>query len=281
MSATTSDPRGLGLLRRRGVVGWVMDGLDPFSVGEIVAAAQPDVIVNQMSGLSVRRLARVRRRAPDACFVAANRLRTEGVDHLLAAAEAVGVRRIVTHSHGDFHGVGDRWWPRSVSRLVLGAEELESVTHLERAVAEAGGVALRYGALDGGGSDADQVGLVRRRRRSVAGGGPGLTSWLHVDDAASATVLAVESEWSGVFTVVDDEPAPASEWLPFLAECVGAPPPRSGRERRPLAQADAMAPGCGLSNAATKRDLGWTLRYPSWRQGFKEEFAVRNREGLS
>ena len=154
----------------------------------------------------------------------------------------------------------------------------KAINQLEDVVAGAGGAVLRYGSLYGPGAIDDQVKLVRRRLFPLVGGGTGCFSWVHLDDAASATVLAVEQQAKGVFNIVDDEPAPASEWLPYLAECAGAKPPR--RLPRWLARLLAgemvvgmMTEGRGFSNAKAKRELGWELRYPSWRQGFKEELA--------
>jgi nucleoside-diphosphate-sugar epimerase len=143
-------------------------------------------------------------------------------------------------------------------------------------VVKAGGVVLRYGSLYGPGAIDDWVELVRRRQFPLVGGGTGYISWVHLDDAASATVLALEQEAAGVYNIVDDEPAPASEWLPYLAACAGAKRPM--RIPAWLARLLAgemvvvmMTEGRGFSNAKAKRELGWELRYPSWRQGFKEE----------
>jgi nucleoside-diphosphate-sugar epimerase len=154
----------------------------------------------------------------------------------------------------------------------------EALHHLEDVVVKAGGAALRYGSFYGPGATDDQVRLVRKRLFPLVGGGTGYFSWVHLDDAASATVLVVELQAKGVFNIVDDEPAPVSEWLPYLAACAGAKPPR--RLPRWLARLLAgemvvgmMTEGRGFSNAKAKRELGWELRYPSWRQGFKEELA--------
>jgi nucleoside-diphosphate-sugar epimerase len=142
-------------------------------------------------------------------------------------------------------------------------------------VAKIDGAALRYGGLYGPGATDTQVELVRKRQFPLVGGGTGYFSWVHVDDAASATILAVEQQAKGIFNIVDDEPAPDSEWLPYLAACAGAKPPL--RIPRWLARLLAgevvvtmMTEGRGFSNAKAKRELGWELRYPSWRQGFKE-----------
>ena len=150
-----------------------------------------------------------------------------------------------------------------------------AIRHLEDVVVEAGGAVMRYGALYGPGATDDQVELVRKRKFPLVGDGTGYSSWVHVDDAASATVRAVEQKARGVFNIVDDEPAPAREWLPYLAACAGAKPPM--RVPKWLARLLAgevavtiMTEGRGFSNAKAKRELGWELRYPSWRQGFKE-----------
>ena len=137
---------------------------------------------------------------------------------------------------------------------------------------------LRYGGLYGPGATDDQVELVRKRQFPLVGSGAGYASWVHLDDAASATVLAVEQRAKGVFNIVDDEPAPANEWLPYLAACAGAKKPmRFPKWLAQILAGDAavtmMTQGRGFSNAKAKRELGWELRYPSWRQGFKEELA--------
>jgi nucleoside-diphosphate-sugar epimerase len=157
-------------------------------------------------------------------------------------------------------------------------EGTKAISHLEDVVGKADGAVLRYGGLYGPGATDDQVKLVRKRLFPLVGGGTGYFSWVHVDDAASATVLAVEQKARGVFNIVDDEPAPVSDWLPYLAECAGAKRPRRLPTwlARLLAGEMAvvmMTEGRGFSNAKAKRELGWQLRYPSWRQGFKEELA--------
>jgi nucleoside-diphosphate-sugar epimerase len=155
---------------------------------------------------------------------------------------------------------------------------MDAIRHVEDVVLEAGGAVLRYGWLYGPGATGDLVAPVRKRQFPIVGGGTGYSSWVHLDDAAAATVLAVEQKATGVFNIVDDEPAPAREWLPYLAACAGAKPPMRVPTwlARPLAGEVAVAvmtEGRGFSNAKAKRELGWQLRYPSWRQGFKEELA--------
>jgi nucleoside-diphosphate-sugar epimerase len=276
VTATTTSAAKLGLLEKLGADGVVMDGLDAMSVGEAVAVARPDTIVNQMTGLSQEHAGKPNLRKPDRFFATTNRLRSEGTDHLLAAAEATGVSHIVAQSFGAFNGIREGGWVKTEDDPLYTAAETKAIEHLEDVVVTAGGAVLRYGSIYGPGATDDQVKLLRRRMFPLVGGGTGYFSWVHLDDAASATVLAVEQQAKGVFNIVDDEPAPVSEWLPYLAACAGAKPPR----RLPawLARLLAgemvvgmMTEGRGFSNAKAKRELGWELRYPSWRQGFKEE----------
>ncbi|MGK5555696.1 NAD-dependent epimerase/dehydratase family protein [Actinomadura kijaniata] len=275
--ATTTSASKLELLERLGARGMVMDGLDAASVGEAVARARPEVIVHQMTAIS----GKPDIKHFDRWFATTNRLRTEGTDHLLAAAQATGVSHFVAQSYGSWNGIREGGWvkteedPLDPTSTGRGAA---AIRHLEDAVVEAGGAVLRYGAFYGPGATDDQVELVRKRQYPIVGNGGGYSSWVHLDDAASATVLAVERRATGVFNIVDDEPAPASQWLPHLAECAGARPPMRVPVwlARLLAGPTAVAmmtEGRGFSNAKAKRELGWRLRHPSWRQGFKEELA--------
>jgi nucleoside-diphosphate-sugar epimerase len=276
VTATTTSVGKLGLLEQLGAEGVVMDGLDAASVGEAVAAARPDAIVNQMTALSVAHAGKPNLRKADRFFATTNRLRSEGIDHLLAAAEATGVSHVVVQGHASMNGIRKGGWVKTEEDPLEVLEGTKAINHLEEVVVRAGGAVLRYGGFYGPGAWDDQVKLVRKRLLPLVGGGTGYASWMHVDDGASATVLAVEHEAKGVFNIVDDEPAPVSEWLPYLAECAGAKPPR--RVPAWLARLLAgemvvgmMTEGRGFSNAKAKRELGWELRYPSWRQGFKEE----------
>jgi nucleoside-diphosphate-sugar epimerase len=174
------------------------------------------------------------------------------------------------------NGVRTGGWVKTEEDPLEVIEGTKAINHLEDVVVRAGGAVLRYGGFYGPGAIDDQVELVRKRLFPLVGGGTGYVSWVHLDDAASATVLAVEQKAKGVFNIVDDEPAPASEWLPYLAECVGAKPPRRVPAWLVRLLAGEMAVGMmtegrGFSNAKAKRELGWELRYPSWRQGFKAE----------
>ena len=276
VTATTTSAAKLGLLERLGAEGVVMDGLDAVSTGEAVAAARPDAIVHQMTGLSQPHAGKPNLRRPDRFFAPTNRLRSEGTDHLLAAAQATGVTNFVAQGVAIFNGIRAGGWVKTEEDPLEVAEGTYAIDHLEDVVVKAGGAVLRYGSLYGPGATDDQVKLVRKRLFPLVGGGTGYFSWVHLDDAASATVLAVEQRATGVFNIVDDEPAPVSEWLPYLAECAGAKPPR--RLPQWLARLLAgemvvgmMTEGRGFSNAKAKRELGWQPRYPSWRQGFKEE----------
>ena len=275
VTATTTSAGKVGLLEQLGAEGIVMDGLDAAAVGEAVAQARPDTIVNQMTALSVAHAGKPNLRKADRFFAITNRLRSEGNDHLLAAAEATGVSHVVAQGHASMNGVREGGWVKTEEDPLELVEGTKAINHLEDVVVRAGGAVLRYGGFYGGGANDDQVTFVRKGLFPLVGGGTGYFSWVHVDDAASATVLAVEKEASGVFNIVDDEPAPASEWLPYLAECAGAKRPM--RVPKWLARLVAgelvvtmMTEGRGFSNAKAKRELGWELRYPSWRQGFQE-----------
>lgn len=282
VTATTTGPGKLALLQQWGAEAVVMDGLNALSVGEAVATARPDVIVNQMTAISPTYAGKPDIKHMDRWFAPTIRLRTEGTDHLLAAAEATGVSHVVAQSYAGWNGIRQGGWVKTEEDPLdplagTAAEEgMAAIRHLEDAVLRFGGAALRFGALYGPGATDDQVELVRKRQYPLVGDGAGYSSWVHLDDAASATVLAVEQNATGVFNIVDDEPAPANQWLPYLAECAGAKPPMRVPTwlARPLAGDVAvimMTQGRGFSNAKAKRELGWELRYPTWRQGFKEE----------
>ncbi|GAA2629917.1 NAD(P)-dependent oxidoreductase [Actinomadura fulvescens] len=284
VTATTTSAAKLGLVAGMGAEGAVMDGLDAASVGEAVAKARPDVIVHQMTAISMTHAGKPDLKHPDRWFAITNRLRTAGTDHLLAAAEATGVSHFVAQGYASFNGIRQGGWvkteedPLDLLEGTAAHVGMEALRRVEEVVLKAGGAVLRYGAFYGPDAIDDQVELVRKRQYPLVGRATGYSSWVHLDDAASATVLAVEQKARGVFNIVDDEPAPASEWLPHLAACVGARRPMRVPVwlARRLAGDQAvvmMIEGRGFSNAKAKRELGWELRYPSWRQGFKEELA--------
>jgi nucleoside-diphosphate-sugar epimerase len=279
VTATTRNPSKTGLLEQLGAEAIVVDGLDSAAVGESVAKTEPDAVVHQMTALAgpadVKHF--------DRYFAVTNRLRTEGLDHLIAAAQASGVPHIVAQSYTGWPNIRSGGWvkdeedPLDPAPPAAQRESLAAIRYLEDAVLKADGAVLRYGGFYGDASDPIPP-LVRKRKFPLVGGGTGYMSWLHLDDAAAATVLALEQQARGVFNIVDDEPAPASEWLPYLADCLGAKPPM----RLPVWLA-RMAAGevavsmltrtRGSSNARAKRELGWNPRWPSWRQGFRDGLA--------
>jgi 2-alkyl-3-oxoalkanoate reductase len=279
---TTRTPDKIAPLRAAGAEAVVVDGLDRAAVLRAVASARPDVVVHQMTALAgVRNLRRF-----DDAFAVSNRLRTEGTDHLLDASRAAGVRRFVAQSY--------TFWPNSrVGGRVKTEEDaldvdpprsmaktLDAIRRLERAVLEASdvvGIVLRYGAFYGEGTavapGGDLVEAVRQRRLPVIGRGTGVWSFIHIDDAAEATRLAIEGGPSGLYNIVDDDPAEVSVWLPELARAIGARPPHRvpawiGRLLAGEAIVSMMTRSRGSSNAKAKRLLGWRPAYPSWREGF-------------
>jgi nucleoside-diphosphate-sugar epimerase len=260
VTATTTSAAKLDLLGQLGAAGVVMDGLDAASVGEAVAAAQPDTIVHQMTAISPAHAGQPDIKHIDRWFATTDRLRIEGTDHLLAAAEAAGVAHFAAQSYASWNGIRTGGWVKTEEDpldpgdgTIMHAVAV-AIRHVEDAVLGAGGAVLRYGGFYGPGATDDQVELVRKRQFPLVGRGTGYSSWVHLDDAASATVLAVEQKVSGVFNIVDDEPAPASEWLPYRAACAGAKPPM--RVAKWLARLLAgevvvtmMTEGRGFSNA--------------------------------
>jgi nucleoside-diphosphate-sugar epimerase len=284
VTATTTSPAKLDLLAQLGAEGVVMDGLNAVSVGEAVAKARPDAIVHEMTGLSAAHAGKIDTKHFDRWFATTNRLRFEGTDHLLAAAEATGVSHFVAQSYAGWNGIREGGWVKTEEDPLDPLTETgfrtvaEAIRYVEDVVVKAGGAVLRHGTLYGPGSMDYQVELLRKRQFPLIGGGTGYSSWVHLEDAASAAVLAVETKARGVFNIVDDEPAPASEWLPHLAASAGAKRPMGVPKwlARLLAGdvvVTMMTEGRGFSNAKAKRELGWKPRYPSWRQGFKAALA--------
>src|SRR4051812_25496974 len=276
VTSTTRDSRKIELIESLGAAAAVLDALDSAAVGESVAKAEPDAVVHQLTALA----GKLDVKHFDRTFAMTNRLRTEGLDHLIAAAQATGVPHVVTQSYTGWPNIRSGSWvkdeedPLDPEPPRAQRETLEGIRYLEEATQKVDGTVLRYGGFYGDATNA-MVPVIRKRQFPLAGEGTGYTSFVHLDDAASATVLALEKEVRGVFNIVDDEPAPASEWLPYLAECVGAKPPM----RLPLWVArlaggevavSMLTRTRGSSNARAKRELGWELRWPSWRQGFKD-----------
>jgi nucleoside-diphosphate-sugar epimerase len=279
VTATTRNPAKLSGLERLGAHAVVVDGLDGAGVGEAMASAEPDAVVHQMSSLA----GKLDPKHFDRSFALTNRLRTEGLDHLVAAAQATGVQHIVAQSFTGWPNIRSGGWvkdeedPLDPEPPEAQRKTLAAIRYLEETVQKEDGTVLRYGGFYGDTSDAI-IPLVRKRQFPLVGGGTGYTSWVHLDDAASATVLALEQGTRGVFNIVDDEPAPASEWLPYLADCVGAKPPLRlpvwvARLAAGEVAVSMLTRTRGSSNARAKRELGWELRWPSWQQGFRHGLA--------
>jgi nucleoside-diphosphate-sugar epimerase len=251
-----------------------LDLLDPGEVREAVLEAEPEAIVHEATALANARFSR----NFDRVAAQTNRLRTEGTDALLAAAREAGVSRFVAQSFASYRyertggPVKTEDDPLDPAPPATAAESSAAMRYLDETVTAAGGIALRYGGFYGASNDG-LVEPVRRRMFPIVGDGGGVSSFIHLDDAAEATALALERGRAGIYNIVDDEPAPAREWLPVLADVLGAKPPR--RVSRWMARLVAgefvviMATEArGASNAKAKRELGWQLRYPSWRDGF-------------
>jgi nucleoside-diphosphate-sugar epimerase len=287
VAGTTRTPTKEAALRQAGATPFVVDLLDPEAVARAVAAFEPEVIVHEATSLSS-----VDMRHFDRAFALTNRLRTEGTDHLLAAGRAVGVRQFIAQS---FAG-----WPFARSGPLVKTEDdpldpepigpmrttVAAIRHLEAAVIGADwtqGIVLRYGGLYGPGTSLSLEGgemteMIRRRFFPIIGNGEGMSSFLHVADAADATVAAVERGSRGIYQIVDDEPAPVREWLPAIAAAIGAPPPRRiprwlgrllGGEAIVLISTETR----GATNELAKRVLGWTPRHASWREAWARKAA--------
>jgi nucleoside-diphosphate-sugar epimerase len=277
---TTTSAAKAGVLRALGAEPVVLDLLDAGAVGRTVSEASPDVVVHQATALApvVSNL-----RKFDEAFAQTNRLRNEGTDNLLAAAKAVGVGKFVAQSYAG--------WPYAREGAMVKDEEAQldsqpvsnakesiaAIRHLEAAVVASNGIVLRYGGFYGPGTslslDGEMVEAIRKRMFPVVGSGAGIGSFIHIEDAARATLAAIERGRPGLYNIVDDEPAPVSEWLPYLADVLGAKPPRHvplwlGRLMAGDALATMMTEARGASNAKAKLELRWQLLYPSWREGF-------------
>jgi nucleoside-diphosphate-sugar epimerase len=278
VTGTTRSPDKAEALRALGAEPVVLDGLDRGAVLDAVAAAAPDAIVNQMTALAgltdLRRFERA--------FAMTTRLRTEGTEHLLAAARATGVERVIAQSYagwpyartgGPVKTEADPLDPRPPKQM---RSTLDGIRRQEALVTEAGGVALRYGGFYGPGTGmapgGEQWETIRARKFPVVGDGGGVWSFIHIEDAAAATLAALERWTPGeIYNVVDDDPAPVREWLPAVAAAIGAPPPRHVPRwvARPMGEhlVSLMCEVRGASNAKARRELGWEPQWPTWREG--------------
>ncbi len=280
--ATTRSEDKVPMLWNLGAEPALVDALDAAATGDAVARAVPDVIISELTALTGENDLR----HFDRTFALTNRLRTEGTDHLLAAARAAGTRRVIVQSYTGWPNV------RSGGPVKTEADELDpsppkaqrksmaAFRHLEQAVqaAPVEGVVLRYGMFYGRGASMEVFDMIRARRLPVIGDGGGVWSWLHVDDAVSATMAALEAG-RGVYNVVDDDPAPVREIFPFVADVLGAPAPRQLPVwlARPLAGeviVSMLTRVRGSSNDKARRELGWTPHWGSWRDGVRHEFGA-------
>lgn len=277
VTGTCRTPSKADRVRALGATAVVLDALDGAAVRQAVAAAQPDAIIYQATALASGGFSR----NLDRGFAQTNRLRTAGTDNVLAAAREAGVGKVVAQSFAPYRyaRVGGPVKteddpldpdPPKTARLTN-----DAMNHLDRAVTAAGGIALRYGGFYGAQDDL-LVKMVRKRQFPIVGDGGGISSFIHIEDAAAATVLALDHPGPGLYNIVDDDPAPARDWAPVLAQALGAKPPR----HIPLWLARLVAgPGLvmmtqarGASNVKARQELGWKPGYPSWREGFAASY---------
>ena len=277
VTGSTRSTAKASQLKSAGATPAIVDGLDRQAVLEAVGAAQPDVIVHQMSALASMRSFR----NFDKKFAVTNELRSKGTDYLLEAARQAGTRRFVAQSFTGWNNartgapVKTETDPLDPDPLPATRQAMAAIRHLEETVPGAvpEGLVLRYGSFYGPGASGSMLDVVRKRRMPVVGGGTGIWSFTEVTDAAAATVAAVTRGAPGTYNIVDDDPAPVAQWLPYLSECLGVKPPVHvpswlGRVLAGELVVALMTEARGASNAKAKRELGWAPGYPSWRDGF-------------
>ena len=274
-------PNSAERLRTLGAKPIMVDVLDARAVHTAVLEAEPEAIVHQATALANAKLGR----NLDKVLAKTSELRTNGTDALLAAAREAGVRRFVAQSVAGFSRYAREGGPIKTEDDPLDStppknfeQAAAAMNYLENAVTDFGGIALRYGVFYGADTDSS-IEPVRKRQFPIVGDGGGIWSWIHLDDAAAATVLALEHHGPAIYNIVDDDPAPVHEWLPVLARALGAKPPRrvpAGLARLLAGEAVIVrsTEGRGASNAKAKRELGWTPRFRSWRQGFRATYSA-------
>lgn len=279
---TYNRPASGQLLRTLGATPVLVDLLDAGAVREAVLESESDAIVHEATALANVSFGR----NLDRTFARTNELRTKGTDALLAAAGAAGIHRFIAQSFapyiyaregGPIKSEDDPLDPTPPPSM---QQTAAAIKHLERVVADFGGISLRYGGFYGAANDA-LIEPVRKRQLPIVGDGSGIFSWIHLEDAAAATVLALHRDGPAIYNIVDDEPAPMHEWVPVLAEALGARPPRHvpiwlARLVAGEAAVVMATQSRGSSNARAKRELGWAPRYASWRQGFREAYSRSN-----
>ena len=280
---SSRSPEKAERLRALGAEPIALDLFDPRAVRKAVLETKPEAIVHQATALADVRFSR----NFDRSFAPTNRLRTQGTDALLDAAREAGVRRFVGQSFANYRYAREGGPlkteddPLDATPPAPARETYAAMGYLDQAVSDAGGTVLRYGGFYGAPNDG-LLNSVRKRQFPIVGGGGGVFSFIHLDDAAAATVLALEHDAAGIYNVVDDDPALMRDWLPVLAKVLGAKPPRHfPRWLARLFVGEALvmmqSESRGASNAKAKRELGWTLRYPSWREGFVAAYASTTR----
>ena len=277
VTATTRTAAKAGGLREAGATPVILDGLDRDAVIAEVLVASPDVIVHEMTALaSMRNL-----RQPDKVFATTNALRTQGTDNLLAAAAQAGTRRVIAQSYvsanartGNLVKTEDD--PIDTDPVPTARQTLAAIRHVEETVPRVApeGIVLRYGSFYGPGASDILLDTVRKRQWPIIGGGTGIWSFIEITDAAAATLAAVSHGEPGVYNVADSDPAPVSEWLPYLAGVLGAKPPMRvpvwlGRLLAGEFIVAQMTSARGSSNEKARKELGWEPRFPSWREGFR------------
>jgi 2-alkyl-3-oxoalkanoate reductase len=277
VTASARSPAKASRLKDQGATPAIVDGLDRQAVLKAVTAAQPEVIIHQMTALTSMRSFR----HFDKEFTVTNELRSQGTDYLLEAATQASTRRFIAQSFVGWTNAREGGTvkteedPLDPHPLAVTASSLAAIRHLEEVVPKTvpEGLVLRYGILYGHGASDALLEAVRKRRLPVIGGGTGVWSFTEVTDAAAATVAAVSRGAPGIYNVVDDDPAPVAQWLPYLASSLGAKPPLRvpawlGRLLGGEMTVSMMTDVRGASNSKAKRELGWTPAYPSWRDGF-------------
>ena len=276
VTGTSRSAARAGQLRSLGAEPAVLDVLDAGAVRDLVAATRPEAIIYQATALSGVSFSRNMDRA----FAPTNELRTTGTDNLLAAAREAGAPKFIAQSFAPLRythvggPVKDESDPLITDPPASARQMFAAMAHVDQAVTAAGGIALRYGGFYG---EADaMVRAVRKRQFPLIGDGGGIMSFIHVEDAAAATVRALDAAGPAIYNITDDEPAPMREWLPALAAALGAKPPfRVPAWVGRLAMGKTltmMTEARGASNAKAKKELDWTLRYPTWRAGFPASY---------
>jgi 2-alkyl-3-oxoalkanoate reductase len=278
VTGTATSRESAETIRRLGAEPVVVDGLDAIGIGQAVAQADPDAIIHEMTALS----GKPDFKHFDRWFAQTNRLRTEGTQNLLAAAKASGVKRFIAQSFTGWSNSREGSWikteddPLDPHPVKEQTETLAAIRFLEKAVLDAPleGIVVRYGGLYGPGSSEALGGILRKRMFPIIGNGNGIVSSTHIDDAAGGTLAALERGRRGVYHIVDDDPAPSREFIPAVAEALGAPEPLHipawlGRLLAGDVAVTMMTEGRGSSNDKAKRELGWQPIWPTWRDGFR------------